>query len=473
MRTGLILLGFSCLATTVTANDLVDFLKKWGGNQRSYDDRQSQWDERQRDRYVPAPVVPQQPPPPPAIPFRLPTELALTSRECGLDAGRYEFDLYGNESMRLTVTGASGPQLLGGANPRLLLTEMTTLRPHVLTVVQAVQSVNDRDLVDAANDSSRELERTIRALNANDVADARRHHDHFTTDWNRCMARLSRYRVGPALQERLDTIERHEHRIDALFRDRGRFWDYDRPRLVGLSRVLSDRAAELEAAYSVNPTDWRSKSLGRQLGRVHFCADSFAAAVADDADFETLAEEYQIFDSAWHYVLDRTGRLDSYPTRLVAIGRDIWDIDSALAQVLLIDPPSVENSECANHVLDRFLSSCRRIDREFSLLNRRNRGLPGQTWRLIEQSTRLVTASETLERAIDSGRAFADCPGEFAELADAWKVLRRTVLQLPRTALPSGMTTLIASMSDDFNHLDQSFAGNYQWRYSSVSRVRP
>lgn len=463
-----LLCGLFLFPSATAANDLIDFLKRWGDSQRGYDERHSNWDERQRERYrpTPQPVVP-------GIPYRQPLDVSLTSSECGLEPGNYDVDLYGGERMHLLVTpGANGgvPLIGNGVSPQTLLAEADVLKPHVDTVVLAVRAVDDRNLLDAARDAQKELERTIRALTRNDVEDAREHHDHFSADWQRFNAGLARYRVGPSVRSHLEAIERHDHRLDALFRNRASYWDYDRPRLYGLTRVLSQKAGQLKNAYPVNPRDWRSKAIARQLGRVQYSVNGFGEAIRDGADFETLIEEYRYFDDAWHRVLDRVGQLGQFSPQLIAIGRDIWDIDAALAEVLLIDPPSFSDRQVAANVLDRFASGSRRLQRELEIASTQNRDRVTSYWGLNQSCDRLDRACQRFEARLNNGSTMRECAGEFAELADAWKMVRQATDRIPRTPSRQSLAALIDTMSADYERLRRSVNGDYQWRLASARR---
>ncbi|MEM7609099.1 MAG: hypothetical protein AAF411_27435, partial [Myxococcota bacterium] len=90
---------------------------------------------------------------------------------------------------------------------------------------------------------------------------------------------------------------------------------------------------------------------------------------------------------------ERTGQLEQYPPQLVTIGRDIWEIDAALADVLLIDPPAVPNSQVARHLLERFASATRRLGRELELAPIRERGRGFSSWGLTQECDRLSTAA--------------------------------------------------------------------------------
>lgn len=465
------LVGLCLTAETANANDIVDFLKKWGDAQRGYDNRQSQWDQRFRDRYQPLPNRPVEPlGPSGGVPFRLPQELSLSADQCGLSAGHYDFPLYGHEAMHLVVTPGTGGAPINAVDTRAVLSEVDLLVPHIETVLRSVRSTNDRDLIRSGDDAQRELTRVRRALERNDIPDARSHHDRFSADWQRFHASLSRYRLGTTFQQHLTAIERHEHRLDALFRQRGRTWDYDRPRLFGLSHVLSQQAATLDDTFQANPNDWRAKALDRQIRRVRFCADGFAEAVRDNADYETLVDEYRIFDEAWHYVLERSGRLAQYPGPIVSIGRDIWEIDAALADVLLIDPPSLDNNVAARNVVDRFASAARRLERELDFSNQWTRDRRYGSWGLTQQCARLAAAATALERRIELQESMSNAQQEYAELAEAWREARQTARSLPSVAMPSGMTSLLLAMDSDFNRIERSYAGDFGWRYALARR---
>lgn len=463
---------FFASGTPSSGNDIVDFLKNWGDSQGRYDARREQWRDQQSDRYRPQPVEPARPA---GVPFLLPVELELSSSECGLEAGHYDFELYGGQRMHLDVNGLGGGGTgFGAGNPTLLLAEARTLKPHVDIVVEAVRNANDRQLQNTGQDAARELDRVIRDLERARMSDAADHYGHHAEDWARFANLLSKYQVGLQLRRHLEAIQHSQNRLTALFRSGGgpggiNRWDYDRPRLFGLSRVLSNKAAELDSSYVADPNRWESKALARQLGRVHFCADSFAEAVRDNANFETLVEEYRIFDDAWHYLLSRAGQLGQYTPAMVTIGRDVWEIDSALADVLLIDPPTFSNEEAALHVVERFRDSSHRLEREIELANLRLRERGFSSWGLTQECDRLSRASDALHQSLEL-RSLPQSRNEFAELAESWRVVKQTANSTPRTRMPTGMTDFLSAMNRDFALIESSFANNYRWRYARNGR---
>lgn len=457
----------SLCCQTATANDIVDFLQQWGQSQNQYDSRRQQWSDQQRDRYRVQPTVPE---PAPAVPFRLPVELSLSAQECGLDPGHYDFALYGGQQMHLTVTGAV-QRVIGGTNPTLLLTEANTLKPHVDVLVEAVRNVDDRSLYRVARSGADEFDRVIRDLERSRIRDAEEHFGHFEEDWTKFVQQLARYNVGYQLRQHLESIQRSTNRMSALFRDSsGSHWDYDRPRLFGLSRVLTQKVNELKTAYVPNPTQWQSKALNRQLGRVQYCANAFAEAVRDNASFETLVDEYRIFDDAWQFVLARSGQLGQYTPQMVAIGRDIWEINSALADVLLIDPPAFSDQQAAEHVVSRFYSSARRLEREIELANLRLRERGFSSWGLTQECDRLRRAAHSLNDTLQRGQSLSSARTEVAELSNAWRQVLNTANSTARTRLPSGMTDFLTFMDRDFRVIESSAAGDFQWRYASIRR---
>lgn len=455
-------LAASCILQPVGANDIIDFLKQWGDSQGLYDSRRQQWDDRQRDRYQPAPVRPSTGP---AVPYRLPVELSLPAQNCGLAPGHYDFDLYGGQRMHLDVTGV-GLGAIGPDNTPLLLTEARTMKPHVDVVVQSVRNVPDRNLYKTANDAATELDRTIRDLERSRSADAAQHFADFETGWASFANGLAAYTVGFQLRQHLEAIQRSENRLNSLFGSTGGYWDYDRPRLFGLTRVLAQKAAELEAAFISDPRQWQSKALMRQLRRVHYCADALAEGVVDNANFETIVDEYRIFNDAWHYLLSRSGQLGQYTPSMVAIGREVWEIDAALADVLLIEPPAFSDDQVVLHLAERFHSSARRLEREIELANLRLRERGFSSWGLTQECDRLRRAAEAFETAMSQGRSPADCRTEFNELSNAWRLVTTTANATPRTQLPTGMTDFLASMSRDFQRIESAVSGNYRWRYA-------
>ena len=455
--------------TPAAGGDFADFLRNWAERQQQFNRRQEdynrRYDERYRRRDEPEPV---------GVPWRAPLERILTPEQSGLQPGFYDVPLPSGERVRLNVRPDGGrPAQPNAAQRRQILAEATALQSHIETVARAVAPVGDKQLESAAEKVQRAVRRMIDDVRDADWEDARRESERFTESFRDLVTRLDRYTVSPGVRGHIESASQIATRIDFALRDTdGRSADgrpprlrvgYDRPQLLALTGTLADRGRRLERAFAADARDWRSKALGRKVRRVRQGGEDLQEAVLDGADFDTLVEEYEQFDEDWHRLVDSVERLNLLSPQLLEAGREIWEIDWALHEVLLVGASYFPDRAAARHTLDRVASSARRLDRELQLMAGTPAARDRNFWTVEQAAGQFAAELERLEGRNPVKGIEATLSGNLQAAEIAWNNLRQAAarIDLRRTG---DVRTLMDRIEVDMNRLRAASRGDYAWR---------
>lgn len=445
-----LLLASSLLAapSTAAANDIEDFFKELVQGRQRYEQRRSEWQNRRDARYQ-------------ELRRDLPDDTRFDYESPGLPEGTYTVPLPGGISINIRS------KQVPDHRERQITEQVSQLgeamRYPVQRIAGSLRGSRDERLRKESHEAYEELEEMIEAARENDLDDVLEHHQRFDDHWRQVVYGVRGEAGDRQLQYLAQRVARHDQQLHYVLHV-GPGQNYDRPRLVGLTRQLEVATRNLEEIVEDRTGPRRpGQSLRRRAHRVSTQAHGLAETVADNQHYERIVDEYREFDREWHDLLDDIRQFDRLTARFLPVARDVRQIDRQLHEILLIDSPEVPDDRGVQHLVHRIGGSARLLEDEVRDAVRDQQGDRG--YRFVRVVDRFSSTAQQLDYQLERGEEISQMKGLTDRFQSDWQQVVEQFNAFQGDDRRNQITPIMTDLQSDMRRLARYAAGEEDWRY--------
>ncbi|MCA9117302.1 MAG: hypothetical protein KDA79_19665 [Planctomycetaceae bacterium] len=446
---GLMLVS-SLLAAPQSAagNDIEDFFKELLQGRQRYEQRRNDWQHRRDARYE-------------GYRRDLPDDSRFDVEAPGLPEGTYSVPLPGGISINIRSKHLPDHREKQISEQVRQLGE--AMRYPARRIAGSLRGSGDPRLRQESHEALEELEEMIEAASEEDIEDILEHHQRFDDHWRQVVYGLRGEAGDRQLRSFAERVARHDQQLHYVLHV-GPGQNYDRPRLIGLTRRLEAVTRNLEEIVEENTGPRRpGQRLSRQAHRVSVQAHGLAETVADNQTYDRIVEEYREFDREWHDLLGDIRQNERFADRFLPVARDVRQIDRQLHDILLVDSPEVPDDNGAHHLVHRIAGTARLLEDEARDAARNQRG--DQGYRFVRLADRFSSTAQQLDDQLERGEHLSRTTGLLERLQSDWQNVIEQFERIQRGRETQQVAQLLGDLRSDMLRLTRFSAGQKDWRY--------